>query len=136
MQALTKYLFPLHDRSFSGLRWLNISLRTVHLIGVAGCGGALLNSQALASVYPYLQLTLISGVLMVALAIWSNGIWLLQLRGVATLTKVAMLSYAMSNESKNWEFFACLFVIIVAGIVSHAPGKVRYYFVIPIKRSI
>jgi len=135
MRAFSKYLFPKFDRSFSGLRWLNIICRTVHLIGVAGCGGAFLYHLPLASIYPYLHMTLTSGVLMVLIAIWSNGIWLLQVRGVATLVKIALLGYVMANGDKEWEFFACLFIIIVAGIVSHAPGKVRYFYLIPRKQA-
>lgn len=135
MYALSKILFPKSDRSFSGLRWMNIILRTIHLIGVAGCGGAFLYQLPLASVFPYLQITLTSGVLMMLIAIWSNGIWLLQVRGVATLVKIAMLGYVMAYGNKEWEYFACLFVIIVAGIVSHAPGRVRYFYLIPHKHD-
>lgn len=125
------YLFPESDRAFFGLRWINILLRTVHLIGVAGCGGIFFYQLPLKSVFPFLHMTLISGALMTLIAIWCNGIWLLQLRGVATLLKLAMLGYAMTYGSEEWEYFACLFVIVVAGIVSHAPGKFRYFRVIP-----
>ena len=37
-----RILFPRDSRSFSGKRWVNIALRTIHLIGVAGLGGGFL----------------------------------------------------------------------------------------------
>ena len=33
------WLFPAESRQFYGQRWLNILLRSVHLLGVAGVGG-------------------------------------------------------------------------------------------------
>jgi len=36
------WLFPAESRQFYGQRWLNILLRSVHLLGVAGVGGGFL----------------------------------------------------------------------------------------------
>lgn len=35
------WLFPAESRQFYGQRWLNILLRSVHLLGVAGVGGGI-----------------------------------------------------------------------------------------------
>lgn len=125
------YLFPDVDRTFPGLRWANIALRTLHLMGVAGISGAFLYAIPVPEWRPFLILTFGSGFLLMLLAIWSNGIWLIQLRGVTTIVKLALLSLAFTSGLEP----AILFTIIaISGIISHAPGKVRYYLVFPVPR--
>lgn len=122
------YLFPIESRRFPGLRWTNILLRTFHLIGVSGVGAAFLYKIPAAQCYPYLLLTIYSGVLMMLLAIWSNGIWLVQLRGIATLLKLVLLVIASSH---HWDSIYLFSIILIAGIISHAPAKFRYFMIIP-----
>ena len=123
------YLFPDVDRTFPGMRWVNIMLRTLHLMGVAGIGGAFLYAIPEYEWRPFFSLTLSSGFLLMLLAIWTNGIWLIQLRGVATIVKLVLLTLALTGGLEP----AILFTIIaISGIISHAPGKVRYYLVFPL----
>ena len=117
-------LFPDIDRNFPGLRWVNILLRTTHLVGVAGIGAACLYNIETRVWLPYLGLTIISGSLMMGLSIWSNAIWLLQLRGIAMLAKLLLLSLCLINGGDTTIFIT---VIVISGIISHAPGKLRYY---------
>jgi len=116
-------LFPEQSRFFHGKRWINIFLRTLHLIGVAGVGGAYLYQASTEVWFPYMILTIVSGLIMVILEIWTNGIWLLQLRGLATLLKLAILSLTFLVGLQS---YIILTVIVISGIISHAPGKVRY----------
>jgi len=132
---MKRLLFPATNRCFIGMRWVNIGLRTMHLFGMAGASGTFLYHLEPAAVFPYLQLTLISGALMSLLAIWSNGTWLLEVRGVATMLKLLLLGIALTNDNLNWNFYLILVVIVIAGIVSHAPGSMRYYRVIPQTRA-
>lgn len=125
------YLFPDVDRTFPGIRWVNIMLRTLHLVGVAGMGGAFLYATPESEWRPFFTLTFVSGFLLMLLAIWSNGIWLIQLRGVATIVKLMLLSLAFAGGMEP----AILFTIIaISGVIAHAPGKVRYYMVFPVPR--
>ena len=117
-------LFPAKSRWFYGKRWLNIILRTLHLIGIAGVGGAYLYHAATDVWMPYMVLTLISGSIMVLLEVWTNGIWLLQLRGLATMLKLAILALTFLVGLKAYILFS---VIIISGIMAHAPANVRYY---------
>ena len=121
---LPAILFPQQPRSFSGQRWLNISLRTMHLIGVAGTGAAFLFNLSERLWLPYMLLTIISGCLMILLETWSDGVWLIQLRGLATALKLLILSMTFFVGLQAWILFC---VIAIAGLISHAPGKVRYY---------
>ena len=117
-------LFPTQSRAFPGQRWLSISLRTLHLIGLAGVGAGFLFQLAFTHWQAYLMLIVLTGLAMVVLEIWSNGIWLLQLRGLATMIKLLLLSITLLI---GLDTYILITVIIISAVLSHAPGKVRYY---------
>lgn len=122
------WLFPLEKRVIPYKRWISITMRTLHLIGIAGLAGAYLYQQPEAAWYPFLVVTVISGFIMAGMEVYADGIWLIQLRGTAIGVKLALLS------SVIWWFdqpnaFIYFLAIIISGIVSHAPGRVRYYSV-------
>lgn len=119
----TKILLPQQSRTFTGQRWLSILLRTLHLIGVSGVGAAFLFSVSKDQWQPYMLLTITSGCAMVILEVWSNGIWLIQLRGFSTLLKLLILSLMFVFEPQAYILFS---IIIIAGLMSHAPGNIRY----------
>jgi hypothetical protein len=127
MFDLYRVAFPPRRRGFRGKRWVNIALRTVHLLGVAGMGGALLGGVAQSAWRPYLYLTLITGLAMLVLELWSSAIYLLQVRGQATLLKVALV--AALPLAPGLEATVVVLAIVISGIVSHAPASVRYYSV-------
>ena len=118
-------LFPEQSRTFPGKRWLLITLRTLHLIGVCGLGGALLYPAAETAWLPYLWLTLLSGGAMMLVDLWSNGIWLLQLRGLAVIAKLGLLGCVALRDQDA--FLPTLAILIISGVIAHAPGDVRYY---------
>ncbi|WP_415889127.1 hypothetical protein ACMXYV_14305 [Neptuniibacter sp. SY11_33] len=120
------WLFPTEKRSIPAKRWLGISLRTIHLVGIAGLAGAYLFQQPESSWYPYLLMTLVSGFLMAAMEVYGDGIWLIQLRGTAIGIKLLLLStvFWWFEQPNAYIYFLA---IIISGIVSHAPGKLRYY---------
>ena len=121
----TSLLFPKQSRTFTGQRWVNILLRTLHLLGMAGVGGGYFYAAVDDSWLGFLYLTLASGVSMMWLSIWSNGIWLLQLRGHAILLKVLLLGLMLVWP--EYKFSLLVVVILISGLISHAPGSVRYY---------
>lgn len=121
-----RWLFPQEKRDIPAKRWLGISLRTLHLFGMAGLAGAYLFQQPESSWYPYLLLTVITGLLMAAMEVYSDGIWLVQLRGTAIVFKLMLLSTVLwwFEQPNAYIYFS---VIVISGVVSHAPGKLRYY---------
>lgn len=121
-------LFPAQSRTFFAQRWVNILLRTAHLVGIVGFGCAYLFNLPADSWLPYMCLTIVSGALMVTLEIWSNGIWLIQLRGLATLLKLFILSLTFWLGMQNYIIIP---VIIISSVFAHAPAKVRYYSILP-----
>ncbi len=62
---------------------------------------------------------------MVLLSLWSNGIWLVQLRGQAILLKLLLLLLIPLIPDLGAELF--IVVIVISGLISHAPAKTRYY---------
>ncbi|MBI5186680.1 MAG: hypothetical protein HZA01_13280 [Nitrospinae bacterium] len=107
------------------MRWANIMLRTVHLTGISGTGGGYLYGAPEAHWLPYLWLSLISGGLLAALEVWSNGVWLIQVRGMAVVLKICVL--ILSAFIGGYGFEAFIVIILISGIVSHAPGSIRYF---------
>ncbi len=123
--ALRQTLFPPVSRQFPGQRWANIGLRTLHLMGMAGLGGGFFYPAVDSSWVAFLYLTLLSGVALSLLFIWTNGIWLIQLRGQAILVKLALLGCIPLWPDHKVALL--LAVILLSGLISHAPGDVRYY---------
>ncbi|HXK57868.1 MAG TPA: hypothetical protein PLZ16_14610, partial [Gammaproteobacteria bacterium] len=85
---LKRLLFPAESRFFPGQRWVNILLRTLHLIGIAGVGGGFFYPADGDLWRSFFDLTLWSGVGLTAIAVWNSGVWLIQLRGQAILLKL------------------------------------------------
>jgi len=122
---ITSVLFPKKSRLFTGQRWVNILLRTLHLLGMAGIGGGYFYTSTSDVWQGFLYLTLASGLLMMMLSIWSNGIWLLQLRGHAILLKLLLL--ILMSVWPGYQTGCLVLVIVISGLIAHAPGDVRYY---------
>ncbi len=125
LTAMASVLFPSQSRTFVGQRWVSILLRTLHLLGIAGVGGGYFYASVGDGWLGFLYLTLASGMLMMLLSIWSNGIWLLQLRGHAVLLKVLLLTLMLVWAEQKAVLLVA--VIIISGLIAHAPGDVRYY---------
>ncbi|MBU2967272.1 hypothetical protein Q4508_11775 [Amphritea sp. 2_MG-2023] len=123
------WLIPQHKRHLPGKRWLSIVLRSLHLVGIAGLAGAYLFDQPEAAWWPFMILGIGSGILMAAKELYVDSIWLYQLRGQLVVLKVLLLLSGLYwfNQADAWIYIV---VILISGLISHAPGKVRYYSVI------
>jgi hypothetical protein len=106
-------------------RWSKISLRTLHLLAVAGVGGGILFALDKELWINYWWLALVSGVLMMLMDIAANPVWIVQVRGVAIEVKMVLLAFLGSNP--GWDNFLLAVIIIISAVVSHAPGKLRYF---------
>lgn len=106
-------------------RWSKISLRTLHLLGVAGVGGGILFGLDKVLWLNYWWLALASGALMMLMDCIPNPVWLVQVRGVSIILKLILL--ALIGYHPDWDLFLLVVIIIISGVISHAPGKLRYY---------
>jgi hypothetical protein len=119
------WLFPNKKRDFTAKRYLSISLRTLHLFGIAGFAGFFLYDLPEELWRPYAILALTTGSLMLLVELYVDAIWLIQLRGLAVITKIFLLLLAINVPHLTVVLF-CL-IVVISGYFSHAPGKVRYY---------
>jgi len=129
---MSNLLFPSKSRSFAGKRWLKIFLRTMHLLGTAGIGGGFLYHAPQQLWITYLWLVILSGLAIIAVEIWSNGIWLVQVRGVPILLKLLILSVLLFKGEIGMPVIVA--VIAISGVISHAPGDIRYFSILHGKR--
>jgi hypothetical protein len=106
-------------------RWTKISLRTLHLVSVAGVGGGVLFALEKDLWLYYWWLALVSGALMMLMDITANTVWVVQIRGVAIIVKLMLL--LLLGYHPGWDNFLLVTMIIISAVISHAPGKVRYY---------
>jgi len=127
-----KTLFPEKSRTFKNNRWVKITLRTFHLIGIAGIGAGAFFHVAPDQWQSFLILTSLTGILFILLEVWSNGIWLIQIRGVVLYLKIMLLLSIPILPA--YESIILIIVIVLASIISHAPGDVRYFSVLHGKR--
>ncbi len=106
-------------------RWSKISLRTLHLLAIAGVGGGILFGLDKDLWINYWWLALASGVLMTLMDIVANPVWVVQIRGVAITLKLILL--ALLGSIPGWDSYLLVIIIVISAVISHAPGKLRYY---------
>ncbi len=123
--SLAQILFPEPTRYFPGQRWVNIALRSLHLVGVAGIGSGFLFDQAPAAWDTYWHLTLISGIALSILYLWNTAAWLFELKGLGIVIKVVLLGIAWGIPALRTELF--ILVIILSAVIAHATARVRGY---------
>ena len=109
-------------------RWTKISLRTLHLLTVTGVGGGILFGLEKDLSINYWWLALVSGALMMVIDIVSNPVWVVQVRGLVIFLKLILL--ALLGQDPVLDRILMIVIIIISAIISHAPGKLRYYSVV------
>jgi len=107
---------------FKGKRWLKVSLRTLHLIGLAGVSVSIATDNL--DVISW-TITIISGLAILTLEALSNLIWFVQVRALAIYIKIALLIALFFYPDYSWHIL--IVIIIISGLISHAPSAVRYY---------
>ncbi len=124
----TKFLFPEINRNFWGKRWGKVVLLNLHLIGVCGYVGGKIFHGSYESYKYYFFLTMITGMILVLIELYSNLIWIIQNRGWMILVKVLLLSQMKHVAPYEWIFLLAL--VFISGWISHAKGSFRYYSII------
>jgi hypothetical protein len=115
-------------RPVPGVRLLRTSLRTLHLIAVAALYGGHVYGASPERLMPALLAAAATGVLFMALELYRAPIWLVQVRGVATLLKIALVA----SVSLAWDLRVPILTLVVAigAVTSHMPGRWRYHSVL------
>jgi hypothetical protein len=112
-------------RTVPQMRALRTGLRTAHVVAFAALYGGHVYGVAAERLLPALIATLATGGAFLALEVWSAPVWLVQIRGVATLVKLALV--ASIAVLWDWRIFLLTLVMTIGVVTSHLPGRFRYY---------
>lgn len=123
--GLFRVIFPAFNRFFPGKRWVRVTLRSLHLCGVCGVVGGVFFDIPVKQLVEFYLISLSSGLFLMLIDVYSNGIWLIQNRGWVILVKVVVLANIdVFGDQSKW---VLLIIVFVSGIVSHATADQRYY---------
>jgi len=109
-------------------RYWNIAIRTLHIAAM----GVLLGGHAFdvepARLIPALWITVVSGVVLIALETGVSFVWFHQGRGLITIAKLILI--AAVPFAWDYRFPILLVVVVLASVGSHAPARFRYYSIL------
>lgn len=108
-------------RNIPGKRWLNVGLRTIHLIGLILLGHALLGQS---SPHDAALIVLFSGFGMFLLDTWSKPTQLLEPCGFGVIVKLALV--AMIAVHPDWAATGFWVILILSTVLAHAPARIRH----------
>jgi hypothetical protein len=109
------------------VRVLRTTLRTLHVLAVGAYYGGHVFWVPPERLAPAAVAVIATGVLFAIFEIWSAPVWLVQVRGVATYVKLALIgSVWLFWDQRIW---ILSLVMVIGVVVSHAPARFRYYSV-------
>jgi hypothetical protein len=111
-----------------GVRAMRTTLRTAHLLAAAILYGGHVYNLPAAQLRPALLATLATGGAFMAMEMYRLPLWLVQLRGIAALVKIALVAAV----PLFWSFRVWLLTaaVIIGSVGSHMPGRYRYYSIL------
>lgn len=123
--SVQSMLFPTIPRHIPHERGVNIVLRTAHLMtsGIL-LGGHVFDVSAHRLIL-FLYLTILSGISLVLLELFSSCRWIYLVKGVMVMVKVALVIAAGIWWDQRVSFL--LLVVLIGSIGSHMPARFRYY---------
>jgi len=115
--------FPL-----AGVRAIRTTLRTAHLLASGILYGGHVYNLPPERLWPALLATITTGGVFMAVEMYRLPLWLVQLRGIAALVKIALVAAV----PLCWSFRVWLLTaaVIIGSVASHMPGRYRYYSIL------
>ena len=110
------------------MRAVRTTLRALHLIAFGALYGGHVYGIAAERLLPALLATVASGAALMSLEMYHTPLWLVQIRGLATVVKIVLV--AAVGLFWPWRVWLLTLAIVIGGVVSHMPGRYRYYSVI------
>jgi hypothetical protein len=124
-RAGAQHWFEAPQRTLPGARWLRTSLRTLHLVAVGALYGGHVYGVEAYRLVGALVGVLATGAALVVFEVWQARIWLVQVRGVATLLKLVLL--AAIGVAWDLRILLLTLALVIGSVSSHMPGRWRYY---------
>lgn len=116
---------PATLRTFPGIRWVRIALRTAHLIAMGLLIGGVAGGASSSGLSAALWGTFLSGALFVAIELYQSALFVFQVKGIAVLVKLLLLVLAVERPESALPFL--IVAVVIGGISSHMPGRYRHY---------
>jgi len=128
MSRLFALLFPARYRYLPASRLLNVSLRSLHILGFSVFTGGYWFGQPNSELAPWLWLAMVSGGLMVLIELYGSFSFVVELRGLAVFLKLGLLALVpVAGERGLWLLAT---VIVLASVTSHMRGKYRHLSIV------
>ena len=108
-------------RDFPGKRWVNLALRTIHLVGLVLLGAGLLGAGEIST---GATITFASGFAMLAIDTWANPAHLREVAGFGVLVKLLLVGLMALQPA--WGLTIFWIVLGLSTLLSHAPGNFRH----------
>ncbi len=120
------WFFPERVRFLPGARAWSIAFRTLHLAAFGMLLGGHAFSVDAEKLLPYLWLTILSGLGLIALEVYAAGVyWLFLGKGIMVLIKLGiLLAIPIFWEQR---LALLLLVVVIASVGSHMPARFRHY---------
>lgn len=112
-------------RAIPGLRALRTLVRAAHLVAVAAFYGGHVHGVPADRLEPALLGVVCTGAAFSLLEMARAPVWLVQVRGAAVYTKVALMLGAATSPPLRIPLLTL--ALLIGAIVSHMPGRYRYY---------
>jgi hypothetical protein len=122
---LSSLLFPAQPREFPGRRALKILLRAVHVLSAGILTGLYIFEAGDVLRDGWLMGAIGSGALLLLLDLHESGAFLLQVRGLVVVGKIAVLAMLPMMDAQAGRMLAAL--VVASVLSSHAPATVRYF---------
>jgi hypothetical protein len=124
-RTLKTLLFPAAPRRFKWARPAQLVLRSLHIAAMALVVGAIPFGGAYESLRLPILLTVVSGLLLLAIDLARDAAFLVQGSGVALLLKLGLLGLGALQPAARLPWY--LAATLVASIGSHMPGSWRHF---------
>ena len=113
-------------------RFLRTTLRTLHLLAFGAFYGGTLFGVDNEALYPALIAVIATGIIFLIFEVSRAPVFLIQVRGLATYTKLALL--ISTYWFRDYRVSILTAIAIIGSLVSHLPASIRYY--VPFKGEV
>ena len=114
-------------RTFPGRRAVRVISRTAHIVCLAVLLGGHFFEAPKERLLPWLYGVIATGGVLMATDLWQSWRWFREVRGAATVAKVALLS--LVPIFWHARVFILIAVVVIGSVVSHMPGRYRYWVI-------
>ncbi|WOT05680.1 hypothetical protein [Shewanella youngdeokensis] len=118
----------LTEKQFWAQRLTKTALRAIHILGITGAGGGILMHVPQEQWLVYWIMAMTTGATLMLWEVTRDWRWLIQLKGVLTLVKLAILCLFIPLAAYKPELL--ITVVILSVVVSHGPSGLRHFSIV------